>query len=183
VALYSSGNKTTIILQAHVVRKPTSIQPTMNKNDLRNDDDNNNNDRDVSTRTKPVVVYKRRRSAQPQSLPTPTPTKRQRPKSTVEANTASTGDDDDESDDELPVNATPVRSRVRRVVTPQTSSARRELPPVSSASAPIAVAPRRCWHRETGCCHATAPVATSTLRRSATTRRSLAVLTVSWRVL
>jgi hypothetical protein len=89
-----------------------------------------------------LLFFKRRRSAQPQSLPTPTPTKRQRPKSTVEANTASTGDDDDESGDESPVNATPVRSRVRRVVTPQVSSApRRELPPVASGSAPIAVAP------------------------------------------
>jgi hypothetical protein len=109
----------------------------MNGKNLSDEDDN---DRDLSTRTKPVVVYKRR----PQSLLTPTPTKRQRPKSTVEANTASTGndaDDNDDADDESPVNTTPARNRERRFATPSASSARRPLPPVSAASAPIAAAP------------------------------------------
>jgi hypothetical protein len=122
-------------------RAPSNSRPWVETMNRKIDVDDN--DRDLSTRKQPVVVYKRPRSHQPPSPKSPTPmsAKRQRPKSTVEPNAASTGDDDDESDDELLVNATPVRSRERRFGTPQTSSARRQLPPVSAASAPIAAAP------------------------------------------
>jgi hypothetical protein len=124
---------------SHLAVNSTLRLATMNRKKLRDDDDDDDdNDRDMSVSRKPVVMYKRRRSAQPA---TPTPTKRQPPTSMAEASTASTGGDEDDSDDELLANTGPLRSREHRVVTPQASSARHYVPPVSSAPAPIAATP------------------------------------------